>query len=227
MPKTAVKEDLRTARKRIYLVDDHAVVRSGLAELLNQTDPFTVCGGSATAEEALQQIPRAKPDLVLVDLALERTSGLDLVKDLKIRMPQLPVLVLSMHDEAIYAERCLRAGAKGYVMKHEAIDELRAAIRKVLEGGIAVSPRMADRLLHSFAQGGDRSESLEDRLSDRELEVYDLIGQGLGASEIARKLRLSVKTIETYQAKLKEKLGLKDSSELFRHALRWVERRKS
>lgn len=213
-----------TDRKRIFLVDDHAVLRNGLAELINQSKEWMVCGEAATGEEGLQELLRLKPDLAIVDLALAGSSGLELLKNLRSRLPALPVLILSMHDESVYAERCLRAGARGYVMKHEAIDELRSAIRKVLDGGIHVSARASDRLMRAIAHGdAPGSESPVERLSDRELEVFELIGQGHGATEIARKLHLSVKTIETYQSKLKEKLSLKDASELLKHALRWRE----
>ena len=226
--KKAESKDSTGAARKIYLVDDHAVLRNGLAELINRTEGLRVCGESAGSEEALQEILKVKPDLAIVDLTLEGSSGLDLIKSLRLRQPSLPVLVLSMHDELLYAERCLRAGAKGYVMKHEAIDVIRNAIRQILDGKIYVSGRMSDRLLQAIARGGSAgSGSPVDQLSDRELEVFDLIGRGHGPSEIARRMHLSVKTIETYQSKLKEKLSLRDAAELLQHALRWVERRTS
>lgn len=212
-------------RRRIFLVDDHTVVRNGLAELLNQSPDLKVCGEASTAEETLERIEDAKPDIAIVDLTLGEMTGLELIKNLKLRMPQLPVLVLSMHDESFYAERCLRAGAKGYIMKKEAIEQVGQAVRQVLDGNVYLSQKMSDQFLLAVARGdAAKIDSPVNLLSDRELEVFECIGRGLGASEIARKLHLSVKTIESYQAKLKEKLNLKDSSALFQFALHWVER---
>jgi DNA-binding NarL/FixJ family response regulator len=210
-------------RRKVFLVDDHAVVRNGLAQLLNQAPDLIVSGEAPSAEEALTKIDAALPDVVIVDLTLGDTGGLELLKSLKARHPELPALVLSMHDESYYAERCLRAGARGYIMKKEAIEQVEHAVRQVLDGKVYVSPRMSDQFLE--AVGGARAGSPVSRLTDRELEVFECIGEGLGASEIARKLRLSVKTIESYQAKLKDKLNLKDTSQLFQFALHWVERR--
>ncbi len=213
-------------RRRIFLVDDHAVVRNGLAELINQAPDLVVSGEAATAEEALEKIEASVPDLAVVDLTLGDMGGLELLKHLKSRHPLLPVLVLSMHDESFYAERCLRAGARGYIMKNEAIDQVERAVRQILDGKVYLSQRMSDQFLLAVARGdAAKIGSPVNQLSDRELEVFECIGRGLGASEIARKLHLSVKTIESYQAKLKEKLHLKDSSQLFQHALHWVERR--
>jgi DNA-binding NarL/FixJ family response regulator len=212
-------------RRRVFLVDDHAVVRNGLAELINQAPDLVVCGEAAGGEEALERIESARPDLAIVDLILGEMSGLELLKGLKSRYPGLPILVLSMHDETFYAERCLRAGAKGYIMKKEAIEQVENAVRTILDGKVYLSKPMMDQFLLAVTRGDPtRAVSPVDRLTDRELEVFECIGRGLGASEIAKKLRLSVKTIESYQAKLKEKLNLKDSSQLFQHALHWVER---
>ena len=219
------KESARI-RRTVFLVDDHAVVRNGLAELLNQSPDLSVVGEAATAEEALEKIEAKQPEIAVVDLTLGDMSGLELIKHLKSRFPMLPVLVLSMHDESFYAERCLRAGARGYIMKNEAIDQVERAVRQILEGKVYLSQRMSDQFLLAVARGdAAKIGSPVNQLSDRELEVFECIGRGLGASEIARKLHLSVKTIESYQAKLKEKLHLKDSSQLFQHALHWVERR--
>jgi len=221
----SAKESAR-GKKRVFLVDDHAVVRNGLAELINQTSDLTICGEAASAEEALQTIAAARPDVAIVDLVLGEMSGLDLLKALKTKHPELPVLVLSMHDETYYAERCLRAGAKGYIMKKEAIGQVESAVRTILEDKVYLSKAMSQQFLQAVTQGDPaRVASPVSRLTDRELEVFECIGQGLGASEIAKKLKLSVKTIESYQAKLKEKLHLKDSSQLFQHALHWVEHR--
>jgi DNA-binding NarL/FixJ family response regulator len=213
-------------RRRVFLIDDHTVVRNGLAELLNHTSDLQICGEAASAEEALEKIESSTPEIALVDLTLGEMTGLELIKNLKARLPQLPLLVLSMHDESFYAERCLRAGAKGYIMKKEAIEQVEHAIRQILDGKVYLSQKMSDQFLLAVARGdAAKIGSPVNLLSDRELEVFECIGRGLGASEIARKLHLSVKTIESYQAKLKEKLNLKDSSALFQYALHWVERR--
>jgi DNA-binding NarL/FixJ family response regulator len=210
----------------VFLVDDHAVVRNGLAELINQTPDLVVIGEASLAEEALEKIGASTPDVAIVDLTLGDMSGLELLKHMKAQHPELPVLVLSMHDETFYAERCLRAGARGYIMKKEAIEQVEHAVRQILEGKVYLSPRMSEQFLLAVARGdAAKIGSPVNLLSDRELEVFECIGRGLGASEIARKLHLSVKTIESYQAKLKEKLHLKDSSQLFQHALHWTERR--
>jgi DNA-binding NarL/FixJ family response regulator len=223
MSQSTHREDRGTRKRSIYLVDDHPVIRKGLAELINQRRDLGVSGAAASPEEALQEIPRLRPDLVVVDLALQESSGLDLLRILSTRHPEIPVLILSMHDEGLYAKRALRAGAKGYIMKREAIDELIAAIHQVLAGRIYLSPKMSDRMLRHLAQDEKAAwDSPVDVLSDRELEVFELIGAGHGAKEIARRLHLSVSTIETYQGRLKEKLHLKDSAELFQHALDWV-----
>jgi len=207
-------------------VDDHAVVREGLAELINQTADLMICGDASSAEEALQKLAAARPDVVIIDLVLGEMGGLELVKTLKTQSPELLILVLSMHDETYYAERCLRAGAKGYIMKKEAIEQVENAVRTVLDGKVYLSKAMSEQFLLAVTRGDPtRVVSPVNRLTDRELEVFECIGQGLGASEIAKKLKLSVKTIESYQAKLKEKLHLKDSSQLFQHALHWVEHR--
>jgi DNA-binding NarL/FixJ family response regulator len=226
MSDSVAKKATSLGRRKVFLVDDHAIVRNGLAELINQAPDLVVCGEAASAEEALAKIDAAPPDVAIVDLTLGDMSGLELLKTLKARHPSLPVLVLSMHDESYYAERCLRAGARGYIMKKEAIEQVEHAVRQVLEGKVYVSPRMSEEFLQAVTRsGGTRTGSPVSRLTDRELEVFECIGEGLGASEIAKKLHLSVKTIESYQAKLKDKLNLKDTSQLFQYALHWVERR--
>jgi DNA-binding NarL/FixJ family response regulator len=213
-------------RRTVFLVDDHAIVRNGLAELINQAPDLVVIGEASLAEEALEKIGASSPDIAIVDLTLGDMGGLELLKHLKAQHPELPVLVLSMHDESFYAERCLRAGARGYIMKKEAIEQVEHAVRQILDGKVYLSPRMSELFLLAVARGdADKIGSPVNLLSDRELEVFENIGRGLGASEIARKLHLSVKTIESYQAKLKEKLHLKDASQLFQTALHWTERR--
>ncbi|HLY74370.1 MAG TPA: response regulator transcription factor [Planctomycetota bacterium] len=210
-------------KKKVLLVEDHPIVRQGLAEVINRSRDLSVCGEATTPKEALRLIPAVRPDLAIVDLSLGEENGLDLIKDLRVRHPELPVLVLSMHDESFYAERALRSGARGYIMKREPVSVLRAAATQVLAGDIYLSPHMSQRLLHTLASGGKAVErSPEDRLSDRELDVFKLIGSGRGASDIAKQLHLSVKTIETYQVRLKEKLGLGTANELFLYALKWV-----
>jgi DNA-binding NarL/FixJ family response regulator len=209
------------AKRRIFLVDDHAILRNGLAEMINQSDDLVVCGEAASAEEALRQIQQEKPDLAIVDLSLPGQGGLDLLKTLKSRMPALALLVLSMHDEVFYAQRALQAGALGYIMKREAIEELQSAIRHILGGKVYLSAKMSERFVQGAIRGeGMRVDSPVERLSDRELEVLELIGTGLGVAEIAQKLHLSVKTIDTYKARLKQKLKVTKAAHLLQHALR-------
>jgi len=219
--KRAVKS--KKKESKILIVDDHPIVRRGLAELINREENLMVCGQAEDAYDAMEAIKTLKPDLVIVDISLKEKSGIEVIKDIKSRYPTLTVLILSMHDESLYAERALRAGAKGYIMKQEATEKVITAIRKVLSGQVYVSNRMAARMVGKFVGGGpDVGASEIDRLSDRELEVFCLIGQGHGTREIAEKLHLSVKTIETYRAHIKEKLNLTSAAELLRYAIRWV-----
>lgn len=208
---------------KVLLVDDHPILRQGLAELINRENDMQVCGQAESAAVALDLIEKAQPDLALVDISLDDMNGLVLVKGLKSRQRDLRVLILSMHDEALYAERALRAGAHGYIMKREAPTKVVAGIRRVLAGGIYLSDEIAARIMRKFAGGTDGTdESPVARLSDRELEVYNHIGHGLKTSQIASKLTLSVKTIETYREHIKEKLGLNDATELVQSAIEWV-----
>ena len=212
-------------KKKVFIVDDHAVLRDGLAELINHSEELVVCGEAATAEEALERIPSASPDLALVDLSLPDMSGMDLVSALNRKHPAVKILVLSMHDESLYAERAIKAGARGYIMKRQVAREVQAAIRTVLEGDLYLSQKLSKELLEAAIHSESRrGETPMDRLSDRELEVFRMIGKGLGATEIARKLRLNVKTIETYQARMKEKLGARDSAQLYQQAVRWLQK---
>jgi DNA-binding NarL/FixJ family response regulator len=212
-------------KHRLLLVEDHPVTREGLAQLLNQQSDLQVCGQAGTAPEALTAAELLKPDLVLVDISLGGRSGIELIKDLAGRYPTLPILVLSTHDELLYAERSLRAGAKGYVMKHERTEQVMAAIRLVLRGGVYLSEPMRDRLLHQAARGPGFFQGSEvDQLSDRELEVFQLIGQGCTTARIAANLHLSVSTVETHRAHIKEKLKLANATELVRRAIEWVHR---
>ncbi|MDY0354544.1 MAG: response regulator transcription factor [Sedimentisphaerales bacterium] len=211
------------AKHRIVIVDDHPIVRQGLAQLIDQEDDLHICGQAEDAHEAMRAIRELNPDLVIVDISLRTTSGIDLIKDIKTQFPALPVLTLSMHDEALYAERALRAGARGYIMKQEAPEEVVAAIRRVLAGTTYVSQGMAAKMVNKIVAGpGEEGASPVDRLSDRELEVFRLIGEGYGTREMAEKLYLSVKTIETYRAHIKEKLNLQDANQLLRAAIRWA-----
>ena len=212
------------SKQRIFLVDDHPITREGLARLINHERDLEVCGQANTAAKAVTDIEPLKPDLVVVDVSLTTgASGLELIKDLVARHPRLRMLALSTHDEALYAERALRAGAKGYVMKQEPTEKVMAAIRQVLAGGIFLSDAMKDRLLRKITQSGSAPSASEiERLSDRELEVYRLIGQGRGTRQIANELHLSMSTVETYRTHIKEKLHLSSASELVRRAVEWV-----
>jgi DNA-binding NarL/FixJ family response regulator len=209
---------------RLLLVDDHPILRQGLAQLINQEKDLVVCAETSTAHAALEAIAVHKPDLCVIDISLEGSNGIELLKNIKARFPKLPVLVLSMHDESLYAERVLRAGAKGYVMKQEATEKVLVAIRRVISNEIYVSDKLSNRMLHQFVGGkSPQGDSPLERLSDRELEVFQLIGQGHGTRQIAKELHLSVKTIESYRAHLKQKLELKNGTELVQHAIQWVQ----
>ncbi len=208
---------------RILIVDDHPIVRQGLAELVNHEDDFAVCGQAEDYHKALRAIGQLNPNMAVVDISLKETSGLELIKDIHSQHPDLPVLALSMHDETLYAERALRAGAMGYIMKQEATENVIAAIRKILGGEIYVSDRMASRMVRKLVAGQTvTTTSAVDCLSDRELEVFRLIGKGHGIRQISERLYLSVKTIETYRAHIKDKLNLADAAELLQYAIQWV-----
>jgi DNA-binding NarL/FixJ family response regulator len=211
------------SKRTVLIVDDHPIVRQGLAQLINQEKDLEVCGQAEDAHEAMQAIRQLNPDMVIVDISLKDTSGMELIKDLKIQHPDLPVLTLSMHDEAVYGERALRAGARGYVMKQEATGKVVTAIRRVLAGEVYVSEGMAAKMVSKLVGGGARmASSPADSLSDRELEVFRMIGEGFGTREMAEKLHLSIKTVETYRAHIKDKLSLQDANELLRSAIQWV-----
>jgi DNA-binding NarL/FixJ family response regulator len=219
--KTPTRSDKPSDKRKIFLVDDHPIVRQGLAQLINNEADFAVIGQGVDAYGSLRAIRDAKPDLVMVDVSLKDSDGIELVKELKAQSPKLPVLVLSMHDESLYAERALRAGASGYVMKQEPPETLLAAIRVVLSGQVYVSSKMSATLLQRMVTGKKREGGLPmDRLTDRELEVFRMIGSGQSVMEIADKLFLSVKTIEAHREHIKEKLNIKTSAELLRFAIR-------
>jgi DNA-binding NarL/FixJ family response regulator len=211
------------ARKAIFVVDDHPITRYGLTQLIDRTADLRVCGEAETAPQALAALKSARPDLVLADITLPGKSGLEFVKDMQAQYPGIPVLVMSMHDENIYAERVLRAGGRGYIMKSEGGDKILAAIRQVLLGTVYVSPSMSatllDMLTRSHSLAREPSPGL---LSDREFEVFQLIGEGLSARQIGQRLNLSVKTIATHRQHIRQKLKLRTGPELIRQAVRWA-----
>ncbi len=214
------------ARTRVFIVDDHPIVRQGLAQMINQEGDLTVCGEAEDTENALEAIAELHPDLVLVDLSLKGGNGLELLKALRARANMAPVLVVSMHDESLYVERVLRAGARGYIMKHEATDTMMSAIRRVLRGEIYVSDKMLTKLLGRFVlDAPNTSTSTLERLSNRELEVFRLIGAGHSTRHIASVLHVSIKTVESHRAHIKEKLQLNDTGALVRYAMQWVDNR--
>jgi len=206
---------------RVLLIDDHPLFRRGLAQLIEDEPDLEVCGEAGSAPEGLEAARELAPDVVLVDLSLGEGSGLEVVRALAQRAPELPTLVVSMHEEALYAERCLRAGARGYVRKQEASETVLDALRQVLAGEVYTSPAVAQRLLRRV-RGDVADAGPVDRLSDRELEVFQALGRGRGTREISEALHLSVKTVEGYRAQIKQKLGLESGAELVHHAVRWV-----
>lgn len=214
-------------KRKIIVVDDHPIMRKGLAETLNAEHGYQVVGQFDKAEEVLQKYDQINPDLAIIDISLPGMSGLELIKHLISRDENLKVLVVSRHEEELYAERVLRAGAKGYIMKQEAGEDLISAIRKILRGGIYVSDEVSEKLLLGMAKGREEvGSSPIDLLSDRELEVFELTGKGNVTREIAERLHLSVKTVESYRARIKTKLNLDNATELMLHAVRWVENEK-
>lgn len=210
-------------RRRVLLVDDHPIVRQGLAALIDQQPDLQVCGQAESAAEALRLISTTHPDVALVDLSLKGTSGLELLKDLRIRHPELPTIVVTMHAESLYAERVLRAGARGFVAKQEATEKVLTAIHRVLNGELYVSSETTERMLRRVVGGGSGPATPEELLSDRELQVFQLLGMGRATRQIAKELHLSIKTIETYRANIKKKLNLNDGLELLQHAVRWAQ----
>jgi DNA-binding NarL/FixJ family response regulator len=211
-------------RRRILLVDDHPFMRAGLAQLIDRQPDVCICGEAGNPSEAMQAMQKLKPDLVLSDLTMPGRSGLEFIKDLIAVEPKLNVLVVSMHDEVVYAERALRAGARGYIMKEAGGENLLAAIRQVLRGEVYVSPKLSARILESMSGAKPRgSSSPIAELTDREFEVFQLIGQGKSTRDIAAQLHLSSKTVDVHRGHIKEKLGLTDTTALIRHAVRWVE----
>ena len=211
------------ARKsRVFIVDDHPLVREGLTNLINEQNDLIVCGEAEDSAEAIIKLVTARPDVALIDISLKNESGLELIKNLGVQFPRVSLIVLSMHDETLYAERALRAGARGYVMKRETTKSVLAAIRRVLEGGIYISEKVVNRI--AIRPGCSRQPAASsplERLSDRELEIFRLLGEGRTPSQIASDLNLSLKTVQAYCARAKEKFGVTSLTELLRAALRW------
>jgi DNA-binding NarL/FixJ family response regulator len=213
----------KNGKARVLLIDDHAILRQGLAQLINQETDMTVCGEAEEAPKGFESVGALKPDVAVVDISLKGGNGLELIKNIKASHPDLPILVLSMHDESLYAERALRAGSLGYVMKEEAAGTVLIAIRKVLKGEVVLSDKMQARLLHQLVNGRMKpGGSPIDTLSDRELEVFRMIGEGRSTRQIAEELHLSVRTVEAYREYIKEKLNLRNATELVQQAFQWV-----
>jgi DNA-binding NarL/FixJ family response regulator len=210
-------------KKRILLVDDHPLLREGIAQLINEQSDLWVCGEAADRPGALALLERSRPDLAVVDISLKDQNGLELIKDFKVRRPHLLILVLSMHDESLYAERALRAGARGYIMKREASQKVLEAIRHILKGGVYLHDKIMASILDKVCgQAPASTPSALAALSDRELEVLMLIGKGYGSQQIANQLHISVKTVEAHRANIKLKLKLDSSGELLQFAIRWT-----
>jgi len=213
-------------KSRVFIVDDHPLVREGLTNLINAQDDVIVCGEAKDSAEAIDGIAKERPEVAVIDISLANESGLELIKNLVRQFPQVALIVLSMHDEALYAERALRAGARGYVMKHETSKSVLASIRHVLGGGLYVSERIANRIaLRLTSSRRPVASSPVERLSDRELEIFRLLGQGRSPSEIAGDLNLSLKTVQAYCARAKEKFGITSLTELLRAAIQWDDAR--
>ena len=209
-------------KRRIFLVDDHPLVREGLSNLINGQNDLVVCGEAEDSAGAMTGIAKTRPDIALVDISLKNESGLELVKNLESQFPLVALIVLSMHEEALYAERALRAGARGYVMKRESTKSVLSSIHRVLEGGVYVSERVVNSMARRFSSSSKGAESSPvERLSDRELEIFRLLGQGRTTAQIAEDLHLSLKTVQAYCARAKEKFGVGSLGELLRAAIRW------
>lgn len=213
-----------TKKRRILIIDDHPIVREGLATIINQQPDLAACGEAEDAQGALESVRTLHPDLVTLDISLKGVNGIELIKQILQHDDKISILVLSMHDESLYVERVLRAGAKGYIMKQEGTEKVVAAIQRILAGEIYVSEAMAKKLLRTFHESRpDTSGPSVERLSDRELEVFRLIGQGCGTRQIAETLGVSVKTVNTYRQHIKEKLKLESGTKLLQHAIQWVQ----
>lgn len=214
-------DEVVSKNSKVFILDDHPLLRHGLAQLINQQEGLEVSQDTASAEEAFSALEFAKPDLMIVDVTLEFTNGLEFIKTAKMLYPEMLFLVHSMHDEALYAERALRAGARGYIMKHEPPDHIVLAIRRILSGQISISESMKERMLEQRYQRVPDNPDPVETLSDRELEVLQFIGRGVTTAHIAELLHRSAKTVETYRGRIKEKLNLRDNTQLIRYAMQW------
>lgn len=217
-----------TGKHHIIIVDDHPIVRQGIAQLINREDDMCVCCEAGDADAAMSRMKACRHDIAIVDISLTGVSGIELIQMLRQRDYDIPVLVMSMHDESLYAERALRAGARGYIMKQEATEKILTAIRQILQGDIYVSEKMRSRMLQRLIDNRADTTDISPvaNLSNRELEILRMIGQGLGTGEIARELKRSVKTVEAHRANIKDKLALRTAAELVRFAVQWVENEK-
>ena len=216
-------EEKLSAKFRILLVDDHPITRQGVSALINQERNLTVCGEADNAPRAIELITKLTPDIAIIDISLKSMSGIELIKNIRVPAPKLPILVMSMHDEGLFAERALRAGAQGYIMKQEASEKILTAIHQVLADEIYLSDAMKEKMLHRVVNHKKEETGFAiDQLSDRELEVFQLIGNGYPTRQIAQRLNLSVKTIDSYREHLKLKLLLENGADLVRYAIQWV-----
>ncbi len=208
--------------RRVLIVDDHPIVRQGLRRIMENEEDLVVCGEAETARDARIAIKELNPDVVIADISLKQGDGIELVRDVRAHHPQMPILVLSMHDEAIYAERMLSAGANGYIMKQAVSEQFLVSLRRVLEGGIYVSEAVGNNMIQKFASGGQyASANPIDRLSNRELQILHMIGKGMSTRETANALNLSVKTVESHRQRIKRKLNLSTGTQLVQYAVNW------
>ncbi len=219
------EKQVTAGQKRIVIVEDHTLMREGLKQLVNSQPEFVVVGEAADAAKGLDVILALRPHVAIVDITLPGRNGLELIKDIRAQVPDQIILVISMHDESLYAERALKAGAKGYIMKDSDRDSFIAAIRQVLDGGFYVSEKMSAEIFTSFSGNNQRVKGSVSRLSDREFEVFELLGQGLGTNEIAQRLGISPKTVEVHRAHIREKLEMPTGAAVVRYAVRWTETR--
>lgn len=217
------------SKTRVFIVDDHPLLRKGLTQLIHQEADLIVCGEAGDSKEAMELVERSNPEVAIIDLILKGADGLELIKNIRALLPKLPILVLSMHEETLYAERVLRAGAKGYLMKAEAPEKVLVALRRILADGIYLSERLTNSMLHKLVNSSSAEQAMSpiDSLTDRELEIFQLIGRGRGTRDIARDLHISVKTIESHRAHIKEKMNLKSGMELIQYSIQWAQERSS
>lgn len=226
MNPASTRQPKRSGPMRILIVDDHPLIRERLADILHREEDLTVCGEAEDRHGAIEAIRKQTPDLVIVDLTLKNSDGLELIKDMRVAWPKIAVLVVSMHDESLFAERVIRAGARGYITKQEATRNILTAVRRVLDGGIYLNERAASHLLTRLA--GVQTPGLAgpaELLADRELQVFELTGYGLNTHQIAQRLNIGFKTVETYRARIREKLNIKDANELLQRAISWAHQR--